>query len=271
MGDNMNNEEMGYPGQRFSAGSGSSSMDPFAPNPAALQYVPNEFGITHSETSPMYRYNNPAEPDSGAASQTDNYYPGQQYGQNHQYGQNQMYGQNPQYGQNQMYGQSQPYGQGYDQETMNPQGKKAKSSGSNVLAGLVGAFLGSLVGVVLWLVVYKLGYIAGISGAVMVICAMMGYNKFGKKLDLKGIIICVVLCIGMIYISERLSVSMELYQEFSEYGYDVSFFDCYKSMYDVLDAADTMSSFWGELAVGYLLFVVASVSYIINSIRTRAK
>ena len=26
----------------------------------------------------MYRYNNPAEPDSGAASQTDNYYPGQQ-------------------------------------------------------------------------------------------------------------------------------------------------------------------------------------------------
>ena len=110
MGDNMNNEEMGYPGQRFSAGSGSSSMDPFAPNPAALQYVPNEFGITHSETSPMYRYNNPAEPDSGAASQTDNYYPGQQYGQNHQYGQNQMYGQNPQYGQNQMYGQSQPYG-----------------------------------------------------------------------------------------------------------------------------------------------------------------
>lgn len=32
-----------------------------------------------------------------------------------------------------------------------------------------------------------------------------------------------------------------------------------------------MSSFWGELAVGYLLFVVASVSYIINSIRTRAK
>lgn len=175
------------------------------------------------------------------------------------------------YGQNQMYGQSQPYGQGYDQETMNPQGKKAKSSGSNVLAGLVGAFLGSLVGVVLWLVVYKLGYIAGISGAVMVICAMMGYNKFGKKLDLKGIIICVVLCIGMIYISERLSVSMELYQEFSDYGYDVSFFDCYKSMYDVLDAADTMSSFWGELAVGYLLFVVASVSYIINSIRTRAK
>ena len=67
------------------------------------------------------------------------------------------------------------------------------------------------------------------------------------------------------------NMMLELYQEFSDYGYDVSFFDCYKSMYDVLDAAGTMSSFWGELAVGYLLFVVASVSYIINSIRTRAK
>ncbi len=36
MGDNMNNEEMGYPGQSFCAGSGRSSMDPFAPNPAAF-------------------------------------------------------------------------------------------------------------------------------------------------------------------------------------------------------------------------------------------
>ena len=99
----------------------------------------------------------------------------------------------------------------------------------------------------------------------------MGYNKFGKCLDIKGIIICVVLCIGMIYISQRLSVSLQLYKEFSDYGYDMAFSDCYKEMFDILDVVDQKSTFWGDLAIGYLLFVIASVSYVISSIKNRAK
>ena len=129
---------------------------------------------------------------------------------------------------------------------------KAKA-GSNVVTGIIGALLGSLVGVALWVGIYKLGYIAGIAGAIMIVSAMFGYEKLGGSLDLKGIIISVVICIGMIYISERICISMELYEEFKDYKYyfgDVSFSDCYKSMFAILKDAEKESVFWGELGIG---------------------
>lgn len=148
---------------------------------------------------------------------------------------------------------------------------KAKA-GSNVVTGIIGALLGSLVGVALWVGIYKLGYIAGIAGAIMIVSAMFGYEKLGGGLDLKGIIISVVICIGMIYISERICISMQLYEEFKDLKYyfgDVSFSDCYKSMFAILKDAEKESVFWGELGIGYLLFAIASVSYIIKSVKMR--
>ena len=50
----------------------------------------------------------------------------------------------------------------------------------NVLAGIVGAFLFSLVGGILWFVLYQIGYIASASGLVGVICAVKGYTIFAK-------------------------------------------------------------------------------------------
>lgn len=148
---------------------------------------------------------------------------------------------------------------------------KAKT-GSNVVTGIIGALLGSLVGVALWVGIYKLGYIAGIAGAIMIVSAMFGYEKLGGNLDLKGIIISVVICIGMIYISERICISMQLYEEFKDLKYyfgDVSFFDCYKSMFTILKDVEKESVFWGELGIGYLLFAIASVSYIVKSVKMR--
>ena len=49
---------------------------------------------------------------------------------------------------------------------MNRQAKKAIKS--NPVAGIVGAFLGALAGAVLWVLIYQLGYIAGIAGLVTV-------------------------------------------------------------------------------------------------------
>ena len=51
----------------------------------------------------------------------------------------------------------------------------------NVLAGVVGAFLFSLVGGILWFVLYQIGYLAAVSGLVGVICAVKGYTFFANK------------------------------------------------------------------------------------------
>ena len=49
----------------------------------------------------------------------------------------------------------------------------------NVLFGIVGAFLFSLVGGALWYVLYQVGFLAGVSGIVGVICAIR--NDTGRR------------------------------------------------------------------------------------------
>lgn len=245
----MNEEQMTNGGfdQQYAAAYGQNQQYGDSKSPSGTQYGGNPY-------------------------QTGGQYSGNQYQTGEQYGYNAASGNQAQYGGGldpQSFGTaaySNP-GYGYSSAAVSIPEKVS----SNVIPGIVGAFLGSLVGVAMWIVVYNLGYIAGLSGAVMVICSMMAYKKFGKCLDLKGIIICVVLCIGMIYISQRLSLSIELYKEFNDYGYDVGFFDCYKNMFDVLDAADNKSAFWGDLGMGYALFALASTSYIVSTIRNRSK
>ena len=45
----------------------------------------------------------------------------------------------------------------------------------NVLAGIVGAFLGSLIGVACIVIVGQMGYVASICGLVMAVCSLKGY------------------------------------------------------------------------------------------------
>lgn len=51
-----------------------------------------------------------------------------------------------------------------------------------ILFGVTEAFLGCLVGVILWSLLYNSGYIESIKGLVMVVCAMKEYEKFGGEI-----------------------------------------------------------------------------------------
>lgn len=136
---------------------------------------------------------------------------------------------------------------------------------SNLAAGLVGAFLGSLIGCILWVLIYKLGYIAGIAGAVTGICAMKGYELLGGHLDKKGVIGSVVIMIIMIYFANKLAWSWEVYDAFKDYG--IRFSDVYKGLFEVLTEYELMGSFYGDLAIGYLLTAVASFRSIFNTLK----
>ena len=59
----------------------------------------------------------------------------------------------------------------------------------NVLAGIVGAFLFSLAGAAVYVLLNMIGYIASISGLVGAVCAVKGYSVFSKKESKKGIVI----------------------------------------------------------------------------------
>ena len=71
--------------------------------------------------------------------------------------------------------------------------------GENVVTGIVGAFLGSIIGLIVIVLVGQLGYVAVLSGIVMGVCTVKGYAILGGKLSKKGAVISLIILVGMTF------------------------------------------------------------------------
>lgn len=102
-------------------------------------------------------------------------------------------------------GQMPPYGQmpNYQQSIYIQNGQPIPKE--NVFLGIIGAVLGSLIGVACIVLLEKLGYVASLSGVVMGVCTIKGYRILGKGFSLKGLITCAVVMIAMVYVSNWIS------------------------------------------------------------------
>ena len=143
--------------------------------------------------------------------------------------------------------------------------KAVKGKKSNFIGGLVGALLGALLGSVVWIVINRLGYIAGIAGLVMVVCAMKGYSLLGGTLDRKGVIVSVLICAVMVFLANKIAWSWAVYHEVKQYN--VSFFDVFRGLERFLKEIEVMGDYIKDLVIGYLLTAVASFMYIRGALR----
>ena len=135
-----------------------------------------------------------------------------------------------------------------------------------VLAGIVGAFLFSLIGGVLYFFIYQIGFIAGICGLVIVILASFGYQLFsGKKNSYKAIVVSVILLIVVLFIAEYISLSYAIYDEFKSIG--ISFFDAVEATPEFLKDTEVLGAFIKDLLIAYALGAVASFTLIRNKIQ----
>ncbi len=152
---------------------------------------------------------------------------------------------------------------------------------SSLIPGLVGAFLGSLAGVIVWVIIYQLGYISAISGMIMAVGALWGYEKLGKSLDLKGIIVSVVIVLGMVYFTNRLCWTIELMKvdDFET----LSFGDAFRNLESGIKAMDDYAAalhvndfhlfadYIKDLLIGYAFVIIGIVSMVVNAIKSRRR
>ena len=97
----------------------------------------------------------------------------------------------------------------------------------NVIAGTVGAFLGSLIGVACIVILSKLGYVSAVSGLVMAVCAIKGYALLGGKLTKRGAVISGLFILVMTYVATKLCFALAVMEVATE---EVSFFLIYQSI-----------------------------------------
>ena len=95
----------------------------------------------------------------------------------------------------------------------------------NFVAGVVGAVLGSFLGAVCIILVSQLGYVAVISGVVMGVCTLKGYELLGGTLSRKGIVVSLALVLGMTWLAFQMDCAIEVAREA-----EIDFFEAFRSI-----------------------------------------
>ncbi len=130
---------------------------------------------------------------------------------------------------------------------------------SNMLIGTIGALIGAIPGVIIWLLTFpieSLDYkIVAAIGGIVVFGVFIGYERFGKVLDANGKIVCFLLSLSVtilsLWLRSILYIQTNMQMTFSEVTSYVSF-------------SDVMSN---ELLITYLAVYLLSVAGALSLIR----
>lgn len=142
-----------------------------------------------------------------------------------------------------------------------------KMKNENIVGGLVGALIGSLLGMLCIIIISQLGYVAAISGVVMAVCTMKGYELLAGRLSNKGIIISVILMILMTYVGNQLDWAVLIIREM-----EFDFSTAYRSVPVFLESGIIESGiYWGNLALVYIFVLVGAVPTVYNTLKNRRK
>lgn len=117
----------------------------------------------------------------------------------------------------------------------------------NAGLGTVGALIGSVVGVLLILILGRLGRVSVLSGLVMGLCSIIGYKKLGTKIGKKGSVICIAISLFMTYLGFRLDTAIDVYSALVEELEGLAFSECLLYSKEVFAAADILDTYYINL------------------------
>lgn len=142
----------------------------------------------------------------------------------------------------------------------------------NRIAGTLGAFLFALVGGLVYFALWQIGFVAAISGAIAVICAMKGYKLFAKKESLYGVVTSIVLAVLVIAIAWYFCLAFDVYEAYKGWYADgeidapVSFLEALFGAYLFLQDPDIAVSYVSNLVIGVALCAVGCISPVRSAI-----
>ena len=137
------------------------------------------------------------------------------------------------------------------------------SQGSRV-SGVIGAFLGGLVGTIPWIILSLLGYVASLGGLAISFAAFYGYKLLKGRLDSRAfiIVINILVVVVMTFVATILSECAVYLADVGTAGYD-------GSLMELLRFAFTMP-FDPELAAITEIWRVLGTSYLFSGLGTLA-
>ena len=132
-----------------------------------------------------------------------------------------------------------------------PQGKP-----ENVLTGVVGALIGAVLGGASIILLSQLGFVAAISGVILAVCTLKGYELLGGRLSKRGIVISCLLMAVTPYIADRLDWAIVIAQTFADEGVTLGM--AFAAVHGVIAENDMVADYFSSLGMVYLFVVMGA-------------
>lgn len=144
--------------------------------------------------------------------------------------------------------------------------QKNNDKKENIIGGIVGAMLGSVIGVLCILFFSQvLQKVAAISGIIMALCTIKGYELMGRKFTKKGAAISIIVILLMTYTANRMDWAIEVMRVF-----EVDIFDAFNSVPSMLSMRiiDTDIYIYNAVLL-YAFTIISAVFTIIGALKER--
>ncbi|MBQ6886216.1 MAG: zinc ribbon domain-containing protein [Lachnospiraceae bacterium] len=135
----------------------------------------------------------------------------------------------------------------------------SKPKSENMITGIVGALIGATIGGAVILLLSQLGFVASISGLILAVCTLKGYELLGRRLSIKGFVICLVLIAVTPYIADRLDWAIVIQKSFSDMN--ISLGDAFSIVPDLIaEGYIEKSNYIGNLLMIYVFAALGAFS-----------
>ena len=155
------------------------------------------------------------------------------------------------------------------QRELAAQVKQEEETKENLLGGIAGAFIGSLIGsligVACIVLIGQLGYVAAISGVVMAVCTLKGYEYLGKKLSGKGVAVSAVFMVIGTLLGNRLDWTFHIVRQLG-----MGVVEAFQAIPDMMaDGTLKSSAYYDNLMLVFIFVLVGAVPTCYRAIKDR--
>ncbi len=122
---------------------------------------------------------------------------------------------------------------------------------------LVGAFFGTIPGIIVWAIAGSFGVTWALLGALIVAGAFLAYVKVcehtnGSTESVPGLVGCIIICLIAVYIGVHFAWAGMIHNAVKDTDYALSLGECAARLYELLDLLELKGKFVGGVLKGYL-------------------
>lgn len=129
----------------------------------------------------------------------------------------------------------------------------------NALFGTIGAIIGSLAGVALYVGVAMLRVFSSWSGFVALYCAIFMYTLFSRKLTKIGVVISIIVSCASMVLAEVIVTSIHIANR-----YHFQFFEVFKNFLKIYPKITNKFSFWIYPVIACAFVLIGGFGYLVG-------